>query len=52
MIHKKALTILKKDPIMKRIIKDTRYLELPQSGNVYNELTKAIAFYFPPYYMS
>ena len=43
MIHKKALQHLRKDPKMREIIKSTTYLELPQSGNVYNELVKSIA---------
>ena len=29
---------------MREIIKSTTYLELPQSGNVYNELVKSIAY--------
>ena len=44
MIHKKALQHLRKDPKMREIIKNTTYLELPQSGNVYNELVKSIAY--------
>ncbi len=44
MIHKKALQHLRKDPKMREIIKSTTYLELPQSGNVYNELVKSIAY--------
>ena len=44
MIHKKALSHLKKDPILKGIIKDTTYLKIPQSGNVFNELVKGIAY--------
>ena len=44
MIHKKALKHLKKDPVLKGIIKDTTYLKIPQSGNVYNELVKGIAY--------
>ncbi len=44
MIHKKALQHLKKDSKMREIAKSTTYLELPQSGNVYNELVKSIAY--------
>lgn len=44
MNHKKALQHLKKDPNMKRVIKDITYLNLQQSGNTFNELVKAIAY--------
>ena len=44
MDHKKAIQHLKKDPFMKRIIKDITYLKLRQSGNTFNELVKAIAY--------
>ncbi len=44
MIHKKALKHLRQDVKMREITKSTTYLELPQSGNVYNELVKSIAY--------
>ena len=44
MIHDKAIKHLKKDPILKGMIKDTTYLKIPQSGNVFNELVKGIAY--------
>jgi len=40
----KAKKQLSKDPIMKKVVKEVSYLNLDKSGNVFNELVKAIAY--------
>ena len=40
----KAKKQLSKDPIMKKVVKEVSFLNLDKSGNVFNELVKAIAY--------